>query len=140
MKKYTFIIFILFVSLLGANTKILTSPNRINPEHITLLEDSQNNYSSRETTLSYWEDTDPLYYWDCPNEFGDTEFGMRYTAPSNCNLTGFNIMLDLGGERIGPSGVTIHVYDCDYGGNPSGLPDSELGSVYVPYDSIILLL
>ncbi|KQC05236.1 MAG: hypothetical protein APR54_00035 [Candidatus Cloacimonas sp. SDB] len=65
------------------------------------------------------------YYWICPDQYGDDEFGVRYTAPFDCNLTTYNAAFY---QYVGnPTGITIHVYD-----SIAETPNTELGSLSIP--------
>ena len=79
-------------------------------------------------TLSY-HNMDEFYYWHCPDEWGDDEFGVRYTPAGDCDLDSLTVYFN---ATVGsPAGITIHIYDVDYGTNASGLPNTEIGSLPV---------
>jgi len=84
-------------------------------------------------TLSYHNST-IAYYWNCPDVYGDDEFGVRFTPAGACDLDGTSMLFYAGSPTA--TGLTVHVYDLDYGTNPSGLPSSELGSIAVPFANI----
>ncbi len=78
-------------------------------------------------TLSYHNSA--YYYWNCPDTYGDDEFGVRYTPADACDLDSLSVCFY---NTVGtPTGITIHIYDVDYGTNASGLPNVEIGSLPV---------
>ncbi len=86
-------------------------------------------------TLSYHNST-PAFFWHCPDQYGDYEFGVRYTPADACDLDSVSVCFY--STTGSPTGITIHVYDVDYGTNPSGLPNVELGSYPVSIANINL--
>ena len=79
-------------------------------------------------TLSY-HNMDAFYYWHCPDQYNDDEFGVRYTPADACDLDSLTVYFN---ATVGsPTGITIHIYDVDYGTNASGLPNVELASLPV---------
>ncbi len=73
-------------------------------------------------TLSYHGDVH--YYWDLPDQYGDEEFGVRFTPASDCTLQSANFMFY---NTVGsPTSITVHVYD-----TLNNMPNTELGNLQV---------
>ncbi|MBC8526668.1 MAG: hypothetical protein H8D22_07400 [Candidatus Cloacimonetes bacterium] len=84
-----------------------------------------------ETEGSFWYYAGAAYIFSLPDQYGDEEFGTRFTV----NHT----TADLDGawfywySAVGTPSATVHVYDC-----VDNYPGTELGSVPVPWASIAL--
>lgn len=74
------------------------------------------------TCLSYYANT--AYPWDCPDEYGDEIFAMRFTPTDECDLDSAQVMLN---GWMGSPDMRVTVYDDD----GTGLPGTELGHVDV---------
>ncbi len=70
------------------------------------------------------------YFWAAPNQYGDVEQGVQYTAPADCTLSSWELYLY---SIVGtPPSIVVHVYD-----DNAGEPGTELGSVTVPTANLV---
>ncbi|MBN2829419.1 MAG: hypothetical protein JXR56_03745 [Candidatus Cloacimonetes bacterium] len=71
------------------------------------------------------------YFWHAPDQYGDVNQGVAYTAPTDCTLTSWDILFY---STVGtPPSIVVHVYD-----DNAGVPGTELGSVTVPWASLTM--
>ena len=76
-----------------------------------------------EATLSYHGD--PYYIFHLPDQYGDEEFGVRFTPAAACSLSSAKFLFY---DTVGtPTGITVHVYNAS-----NNEPSTELGSLNVP--------
>jgi hypothetical protein len=81
-------------------------------------------------TLSYYGPS-LAYFWHAPDQYGDVNQGVSYTAPTDCTLTSWDILFY---STVGtPPSIVVHVYD-----DNAGEPGTELGSVTVPTSSLTM--
>ncbi len=81
----------------------------------------------------YYMNLTAQYYWDCPDQYGDEEFGVRFTSVSNNALLTEAALLFY--NQLGTPDINVNVYDVPVAG---GFPGTLLGSVVVPNAQIQL--
>ncbi len=84
-----------------------------------------------ETEGSFWYYSGAAYIFHLPDQYGDTEFGTRFTINhATANLDGAWFYWY---SALGSPNATVHVYDC-----VDNYPGTELGSVQVNWAAITL--
>ncbi len=69
-------------------------------------------------------------YWNAPNQYGDIDQGVQYTAVADCTLETWQLLLY---NIVGtPPSIVVHVY-----GDNGGYPGVELGSLTVPTSGLV---
>lgn len=91
------------------------------------------NLESKGTILEY-DDGSPAYYWQIPNANGIDYYSERMTMPFDGTLDTVYIMSYLAGcTDVTGEGIDVIIYADD----GTGLPGTQLGTVNVPYASIL---
>jgi hypothetical protein len=83
-------------------------------------------------TVKYDNDT-AYYYWQTPDEFGDTMQFVRFSPAFACTLKTVQFWVgDASVGRVGTPGARISIYS-----EAGGFPDTLIASVVVPYASLV---
>jgi len=113
--------------LQAPNEKVIKTPKEQTYSKQEVPEPDQQEYllwqDNFENEDDIWYYGTPTYVFPCPDEYGDVEFGVRFTARRAGGLIGSWFYWYSGTDGVE---ATVHVYEDD-----AGFPGTELGSLPV---------